>query len=113
MEGLKQTWPIKIKIKEREKSPNRPTCWNNGEKEHFRTGCTRPKRKQNHKSEDDNDSISSIEDNRDTLILSVDNLIELWILDSGASFHSSPNKERFEISNLKILIWRILPTTKL
>ena len=66
------------KSKNREKSPNRPnvTCWNCGEKGHFRTGCTRPKRKQNHKSGDDDDSISSAKDIGDALILSADS----WIL---------------------------------
>ena len=57
------------KSKNREKSPNRPkvTCWNCGEKCHFRTGCTKPKRKQNHKSGDDDDSINSTEDIGDAL----------------------------------------------
>ena len=86
------------KSKNREKSPNRPnvTCWNCGEKGHFRIGCTRPKRKQNHISgDDDDDSINSAEDIGDILILSVDSSIESLILDSGASFQSSPNKELF------------------
>ena len=62
------------KSKNREKSSNRPnvTCWNCGEKGHFRTGCTRPKKKQNHKSGDDDDSINSAEDIGDALILSMD-----------------------------------------
>ena len=66
------------KSKNREKSPNRPnvTCWNCGEKCHFRTGCTRPKRKKNHKSGDDDDSINSAEDIGDALIFSTDNSIE-------------------------------------
>ncbi|XP_022972612.1 uncharacterized protein LOC111471150 [Cucurbita maxima] len=57
--------------------------------------CTRPKRKHNHKFGDDDDSINSAEDVGDALILSVDSLIESWILDSGTSVHSSPNKELF------------------
>ena len=57
--------------------------------------CTIPKRKYNHNSEDDDDSINSAEDIRDALILSVDSPIDSWILDSGASFHSSPNNELF------------------
>ena len=32
----------------------------------------------------------------DALILSVNNPTESWILDSGASFHSSPSKELFQ-----------------
>ena len=66
------------KSKNREKSQNRPnvTCWNCGEKGHFRTGCTRSKRNQNHKSGDDDDSINSAEDIGDALILSMDSSIE-------------------------------------
>ena len=66
------------KSKNREKSLNRPnvTCWNCGEKCHFRTDCTRPKRKQNHKSGGDDDSINSAEDIGDALILNVDRSIE-------------------------------------
>ena len=41
------------------------------------------------------DSLNSVEDIGDALIFSVDSSIESLILDSGASFHSSPNKELF------------------
>ena len=43
------------KPKNRGKSPNRSnvTCWNYGEKGHFRTNCTKPKKKQNKKFGDD------------------------------------------------------------
>ena len=54
------------------------------------------KEKQNHKFGDDNDSINSTEDIGDTLILNVNSPLESWILDSGASFHSSPSKELFQ-----------------
>ena len=53
------------------------------------------KKKQNLKFGDDNDSVNSAEDIGDALILSVNSLVESWILDSGASFHSSPSKELF------------------
>ena len=72
------------------------TCWNFGEKEHFWTNCTKPKKKQNQKSGDDNDFVNSREDIGDALILSVNSPVESWILDSGASFHSSPSKELFQ-----------------
>ena len=86
------------KSKNRGKSPNRSnvTCWNCGEKWHFRTSCTKPNKKQNQKSGDDNDSVNSVEDIGDALILSVNIPVESWILDSGASFHSSTNKELFQ-----------------
>uniref|UniRef100_A0A8C0U946 CCHC-type domain-containing protein n=1 Tax=Cyanistes caeruleus TaxID=156563 RepID=A0A8C0U946_CYACU len=52
------------KSKNRGKSPNRSnvTCWNCGEKGHFRTNCTKPKKKQNQKSGNDSDSVNSAED---------------------------------------------------
>ena len=70
--------------KERSKSKNREIFSNKqnitylscGEKGHFQTNCTIPKRKQNHKSEDDDNSINSVADIEDTLILNVDSLIE-------------------------------------
>ena len=63
-----------------------------GEKWHFHTNCTKPKKKQNQKFGDDNDYVNSAEDIEDALILSVNSRVESWILDSGASFHSSPSK---------------------
>ena len=45
---------------------------------------------------DDNDFVNSAEDIGDALIPSVNIPVESWILDSGASFHSSPSKELFQ-----------------
>ena len=42
------------------------------------------------------DSVNLAEDIKDALILSVKSPIESWILDSCASFHSSPSKELFQ-----------------
>ena len=66
------------KSKNRGKSPNRSnvTCWNCGEKGHFRTNCTKPKKKQNQKFGYYNDSVNSAEDIGDALILSVNSPIE-------------------------------------
>ena len=75
------------------------TCCNCGEKGHFRTKCTNPKKKQNQKFGDDNVSLNSVEDIGDALILSVNSPVEPWILDSGASFHLSLSIELFQ--NLK------------
>ena len=64
------------KLKNRGKSPNKPNakCWSCGEKGHFRADST--KKKQNHKSKDDDDSVNSANDIGDSLILSVDSPIE-------------------------------------
>ena len=66
------------KSKNRGKSLNRSnvTCWKCGEKGHFPTNCTKPKKKQNQKFGDDNDSVNSAEDIGDALILSVNNPVE-------------------------------------
>jgi hypothetical protein len=32
---------------------------------------------------------------QDALILSVDNVYESWVVDSGASFHATPHKKHF------------------
>ena len=86
------------KSKNQGKSLNRSnvTCWNCGEKGHFRTNCTKAKKKRNQKFGDDNDSVNLAEDIGDALILSVNKLVESWILDSGVSFHSSQGKELFQ-----------------
>ncbi|XP_047261834.1 putative late blight resistance protein homolog R1C-3 [Capsicum annuum] len=86
------------KSKNHGKSPQKSnvTCWNYGEKGHFQIEYEKPKKKKNQKSGDDNDSVNSVEDIGDALILSVDSPAESWILDSGAAFHSSPSKELFQ-----------------
>ena len=69
------------KSNNREKSLNRSnvTCWNYGEKGHFRTNFTKPKKKQNQKFGDDNDFVNSVEDIGDALILNVNSPVESWI----------------------------------
>ena len=66
------------KSKNRGKSLNRSnmTCWNCREKGHFRTNCTKPKKKQNMKSRDDNDFVNSAADIVGALILSVNGPVE-------------------------------------
>ena len=95
MKGPNKDRPKSKNYKIFQKRPN-VTCWNCGEKKSLLKYCTRPKRKQNHKLEDDNDSINSVEDIENALILSMESLIEYWILDSGASFHLSQNKKLFQ-----------------
>jgi len=31
-----------------------------------------------------------------TLIISLDNIFEYWVVDSGASFHATPNRKYFK-----------------
>ena len=58
--------------------------------------CKKPKKKQNQKFGDYNNSVNSSKYIGDALNLSVNSLVESWILDSGPSFHSSPSKELFK-----------------
>ncbi|KAE8703438.1 cytochrome P450 71A9-like [Hibiscus syriacus] len=67
------------------------TCYNCGKKCHFKRDCRAPK-----KNTGAQDSANVIEETGDVMILSVNSPIESWILDSGASFHSTPCREIME-----------------
>ncbi|KAG6644691.1 hypothetical protein CIPAW_08G070400 [Carya illinoinensis] len=63
-------------------------CWNCGKIGHFKNNCMEAKKKNEH------DSVNATtEELRDVLLLSVDNQIESWVLDSGASFHTTAHRE--------------------
>ncbi|KAG2715942.1 hypothetical protein I3760_03G102900 [Carya illinoinensis] len=63
-------------------------CWNCRKIGHFKNNCKEAKKKNEH------DSINATtEDLQDALLLSVDNQIESWVLDSGASFHTTADRE--------------------
>ena len=72
------------KSRKRGQSKNRKDieCWNCKEKGHFRSQCPKPKAE---KKEVNN--VSS-EESGDYLICCVENSMESWIMDSGASFHA-------------------------
>ncbi|KAF5797362.1 putative RNA-directed DNA polymerase [Helianthus annuus] len=71
------------KSRRRGQSKNRKDieCWNCKEKGHFRSQCTKPAAKK------EVNSVSS-EELGDALICSVEDSVESWIMDSGASFHA-------------------------
>uniref|UniRef100_A0A2N9GIS0 Retrovirus-related Pol polyprotein from transposon TNT 1-94 n=1 Tax=Fagus sylvatica TaxID=28930 RepID=A0A2N9GIS0_FAGSY len=63
-------------------------CWNCGKTGHIRKNCWELKKK------NENDSANVVtEEVHDALLLSVDNPIESWVLDSGASFHTTAHRE--------------------
>lgn len=66
-------------------------CYNCGKKGHFKKDCRALK-----KDSDAHQSANVIEEAGDAMILSVDSQIESWILDSGASFHSTSCREIME-----------------
>jgi|UniRef100_A0A2N9I523 hypothetical protein len=63
-------------------------CWNCGKIGHIRKNCRELKKK------NENDSANVVtEEVHDALLLSVDSPIESWVLDSGASFHTTAHRE--------------------
>ena len=62
--------------------------WNCGKTCHFRNQCKRPKKK----NEDDS-ANAVIEEVHDALLLIVDSPLDDWVLDLGASFHTTPHRE--------------------
>ena len=66
-------------------------CYNCGKKGHFKKDCRAPKKDTSAQA-----SAHVTEEAGDAMILSVNSLIESWILDSGASFHATPCQEIME-----------------
>ncbi|RVX13264.1 Retrovirus-related Pol polyprotein from transposon TNT 1-94 [Vitis vinifera] len=63
-------------------------CWNCGKTGHFKRQCKSPKKK----NEDDS-ANAVIEEVKDALLLAVDSPLDDWVLDSGASFNTTPHRE--------------------
>ena len=60
-------------------------CWKTG---HFRRQCKSPKKK------NEDDSTNAITEKvHDALLLVVDSPLDDWVLDLGASFHTTPHRE--------------------
>ena len=74
------------------KSKSRPgqqvQCWNYGKMDHIRKQCKSPK----NKSEDDFANTVT-EEVHDALLLVIHSPLDDWVLDSGASFHTTPHQE--------------------
>ena len=70
------------------KSGQQVQYWNCGKTGHFRDQCKSPKKK------NEDDSANAItEEIQYALLLTVDNPLDDWVLDSGASFHTTPHRE--------------------
>lgn len=68
-------------------------CWNCGKKGHYKNQCRLPRKNQEAKDEA---NVALTSEGGDTLICSLESKDESWVLDSGASFHATSQKEFFK-----------------
>ena len=74
--------------KSKSRSGQQVQCWNCGKTGHFRNQCKSPKKKNG----DDSANVVT-EEIQDALLIAVDSPLDDWVLDSGASFHTTPHRE--------------------
>ena len=71
-------------------------CWKCGRKGHLKKDCRSQKEKEGYAQQENNHEKNVIgEVLQDSLILFFENIIDSWVLDSGASFHATPDKKYF------------------
>jgi hypothetical protein len=70
-------------------------CWNCGKKGHLKKDCRAPKKQRDGQQERNQEANVTGDVLQDALILSVDNISESWVVDSGASFHATPHRKHF------------------
>jgi hypothetical protein len=70
-------------------------CWNCGKKGHLKKDCRAPKKQRDGQQERNQEANVTGDVLQDALILSVDNISESWVVDSGASFHATPDRKHF------------------
>ena len=68
-------------------------CWNCGKTGHYKNQCKSAQREKETKAEV---NVTSTSGGDDALICSLESKEESWVLDSGASFHATSQKEFFE-----------------
>jgi hypothetical protein len=82
--------------KARSKSrPGMIECCNCGKKRHLNKDCKSPKKQRDGQQEKNHEANVTGDVFQDALILSIDNIFESWVVDSGASFHATPHRKHF------------------
>jgi hypothetical protein len=71
-------------------------CWNCGKKGHLKKDCRSPKKQGDGQQEKNQEENVAGDVLQDALILSLDNIIDSWVLDSGDSFHATPHRKYFQ-----------------
>jgi hypothetical protein len=70
-------------------------CWNCGKKGHLKKDCRALKKQRDGQQERNQEANVTGDVLQDALILSIDNISESWVVDSGASFHATPDRKHF------------------
>ena len=82
--------------KDRSKSRSGIVCWKCEKKGHLKKDCKSRKGKEGDAQQETNNEANVMGDMlQDALILSLENIIDAWVVDSGASFHVTPDKKHF------------------
>jgi hypothetical protein len=82
--------------KGRSKSRSGIVCWKCGKKGHLKKDCRSRKGKEGDAQQENNHEANVTgEVLQDALILSFENITDSWVVDSGASFHATPDKKYF------------------
>ena len=68
-------------------------CWNCGKTGHLKKNCRAPRKNEDKNNDAANDVIDEV---RDTLIFSIDDSCDSWVLDSGSSFHTTAQCDLLE-----------------
>ena len=70
-------------------------CWNCGKKRLLKRDCRAPKRQRDGQQERNQEANVTCDVLQDALILSVDNIYDSCVVDSGTSFHATPHRKHF------------------
>jgi hypothetical protein len=70
-------------------------CWNCGKKGHLKKDCRALKKQRDGQQEKKQEANVTCYVLQDDLIIFVDNILEYWIVYSGASFHATPHRKHF------------------
>jgi hypothetical protein len=70
-------------------------CWNCGKRRHVKKDCRAPKKQRDGQQERNQEANVTGDVLQDALILSIDNISESWVVDSGASFHATLHRKHF------------------
>jgi hypothetical protein len=71
-------------------------CWNCGKKGNLKKDCRAPKKQRDGQQRKNKEANVSGDVLQDALILSLDNIIDSWVVNLGASFYSTPHRKHFQ-----------------